>query len=76
MFNPLTNRSSLFWKNSSPKPPFEYKFSALDTSDILCHIFNSKEATPAAAELILSSGATLLQYPSKVFQICLIIFNF
>lgn len=34
-------------------------------------IFNSKEATPAAAELILSSGATLLQYPSKVFQICL-----
>ncbi|KAK6805423.1 hypothetical protein RDI58_003208 [Solanum bulbocastanum] len=28
---------------------------------------SSKEATPAAAELILSSGATLLQYPSKAF---------
>ncbi|KAL3350231.1 hypothetical protein AABB24_022966 [Solanum stoloniferum] len=27
---------------------------------------SSKEVTPAAAELILSSGATLLQYPSKV----------
>ncbi|KAH0727192.1 hypothetical protein KY284_003057 [Solanum tuberosum] len=28
---------------------------------------SSKKATPAAAELILSSGATLLQYPSKAF---------
>ncbi|MCD7447817.1 hypothetical protein HAX54_035294 [Datura stramonium] len=28
---------------------------------------SSKEATTAAAELILSSGATLLQYPSKAF---------
>ncbi|KAM3291174.1 putative protein phosphatase 2C 62 [Capsicum chacoense] len=28
---------------------------------------SSEEATPAAAELILSSGATLLQYPSKAF---------
>ncbi|KAL3382492.1 hypothetical protein AABB24_002156 [Solanum stoloniferum] len=33
------------------------------SSDVLD---SSKEATPAAAELILSSGATLLQYPSKV----------
>ncbi|XP_004230532.1 probable protein phosphatase 2C 62 isoform X1 [Solanum lycopersicum] len=30
-------------------------------------LVSSKEATPAAAELILSSGATLLQYPSKAF---------
>ncbi|KAH0768308.1 hypothetical protein KY285_004179 [Solanum tuberosum] len=34
------------------------------SSDVLD---SSKEATPAAAELILSSGATLLQYPSKAF---------
>ncbi|XP_049352078.1 uncharacterized protein LOC125816509 [Solanum verrucosum] len=34
------------------------------SSDVLD---SSKEATPAAAELLLSSGATLLQYPSKAF---------
>lgn len=42
-----------------------------NASDVHALVFNSEEATPAAAELILSSGATLLQYPSKVFQICL-----